>query len=364
VLANHTNSVASYEYGWCWRLGHPSRPMVLRYVAISNYQAASRASSTAIYSLVDEAVLDIPGSPPYGNQAANPVIFRLDRGMPLYSSAAGANTPLTDLGGYLVVASDDQPGQEYFTATIICTRTTGTTYLQNLTFLVFRSPTSPAWNAVLFRSYGDFGFTATIDGFCWNAAGPVLAPLAMTPALTVGVSAGLNVLADNLELLPAISTVSPWIPNSEVPRLLLPQVLWGGMTNNSGALQKLPVPGRDTTAYQLQRPSLSATARDLFVEVAPDAAVLPGWEAITVLPWTATPADLYLMPQPRPLPLLSGPSGVADLLVEWPNGAAAFPGVQQHPVYSALASGGSGGGNGGGGGSRPSSGVLWPRGSG
>lgn len=197
-------------------------------------------------------------------------------------------------------------------------------------------------------------------GFCWNSAGPIVAGLAMVPGPTTGVSNGLNQLADQLEIFPAISSALPWAYSRQVERLMLPGVLWAGPTSLSQALQKLAVPGRSTVAYQLLRPTQGNAGRDLWIEVEPSAGVLSGWSAITTMPWVAPAAELSFWPQPTPLPMLTGPNGAADFVTEWPNQVGGLPGVQQHPVYgqSLDAGGGDGCGN-----DRPGSGVLWPRGS-
>lgn len=359
VLASHADSVDQYEYGWVWRLGHPTRPTALRYVSYSSYQASSSFDGSAPWCLYDEAVLDVPGTPPYGYFYAT-AHFKLSRGMSAYTSSASGYQPITDLGGYLVVVYDDKPGREYFSATVMNTRNgTNVDSMQNHTFLVFRSPGRPEWNGALFRSHGSWTLPASVDAFCWNSAGPVLAPLAMTAIATAGTFTGSSVLADQLELLPALSTVPPWTHDSQVQRLMMPSVLWCGITGTASALQKMAVPGRSSTVYQLLRPTNGNVGKsDLWIEVAADATVLPGWSALDDLPWIAPLPGLALNPQPVPLPLLSGPASTPDWVSEWPNSAAGMVGVQQHPIYAQAPGGGGGGGS-----ERPGSGVLWPRGS-
>jgi hypothetical protein len=78
------------------------------------------------------------------------------------------------------------------------------------------------------------------------------------------------------------------------------------------------------------------------------------------LPWTTVPDRLSFCPLLTPGPVAMGPATGPDFLIDWSTAALGAAGVRQHPFYAKQLQGGGGIG---GGSDRPSTGVLWPRGS-
>jgi hypothetical protein len=346
ALRSHADATGSTSYGFCWRLGHPVNPLVVSFHNVSIVQGYSASSSSALLRIGLAAdLIDDTSNGGYG--AFTVTIVSINRGLSHYGPAG--SPAIAGLEGVLVVAFDDTPGAEFFSATF--GRLGGDTYSQNLTVMLFRSPATSGWNFWFHRARAYVGLSGTHDRYSWVGD----TPQQVSPA---GGAYQLQQLNSPGEWWRPVSNSGPITWNTAVPRLLLPSFFWIGDNQKDDVrrLGRFADPGGGGTFYQLG--SSGGYTDDLWFRLpsSPSPVVLTGWSSIGSLPWTTLGDRLSVVPLPIDPVALVGAAAGSDGVTDWSATAAGIGGMQQHPLYSQQPAGSGGGGNG-----RPAAGVLWPR---
>lgn len=360
VLRSHASASGTTRFGYVWRLGHPTAPVLL-HVSNSNVrQGYNYASSSAVFQLALEAA--------YSNDSSNDgygsfsgTLFQQNAGLTYYGPGG---TPALTYGGVLLVLMDPSPGQEVFSCTIGATGSDS--YQGNQTLVLFRTPHTSNWNVLLFISEVSGGLSASSACYLAIEDGYVSASLAPAPP-----TGNTQQLLRGLGFLPALQTTGSFSANRIQPRIPLPEWFWVGTNAHTSPrrFSRTSSPAGTGTFYQLGAAGSATSSRDLWLLLpAGTPAATPEWGTVGALPWTSITDRLSFCPLAPLEPLLIGGTTQNDFLTDWPGLAAGAPGMEQHPFFSLQLQGPGGGGSGGGedggssgGSSRPSTGVLWPR---
>jgi len=361
ILRNHASATGTSRYGYVWRLGHPSAPVLLRFSNSGNRQGYNLSSSSAQFQLALESTYSNDSSTDgYGSFSST--LFQLNAGLTHYGPDG---SPSQSWGGVLLVLMDTTPGQEFFSYTL--GPTGAEIYQGNQTLVLFRTPHSSNWNVHVFLSevyggqgYSDNGFLAINDSYVSGF---------LSPAPPSGNN---QQLVRGLGFTPAVQATGSFSANRLQPRIQLPSCFWLGTNAHTDPrrFSRTSSPIGNGTFYQLGAAGSVSFSRDLWLLLPTGTpAAMTGWGTVGALPWTSISDRLSFCPLAPLEPLLLGGSAQNDFVTDWPGLAAGAPGVAQHPFFSlqlqGSGSGSGGGGSGGGetGGSRrPSTGVLWPRG--
>jgi hypothetical protein len=355
VLRNHASATGATNFGFVWRLGHPTTPQILSFHTVSLLQGSSASDSSALLRLGHASDwIDDTSNGGYGSLPGHLLLLNASAG---FSHYGPTGTPLVPgLEGTLIVAFDPTPGVEFFLATVL--RPGEDSRSLNLSILLFRSPGASGWCLLLHRSNALGGLFGSTELRSWTGHNPTFGHR------LVGVNATQQLNAP-IHWLPLPSANGPVPFNSIQPRLALPTVLWCGDNQHSDPrrLGRFTDPAGGGTFFQLGAAGGFINDYWLRVPSSPAPSVLSGWGAIGALSWRTVSDRLSVMALPPLAPSLIGPASVPDLVTDWSANIAGLAGVQQHPLYAQqLAAAGLGGGTGGGGGSgRPATGVLWPR---
>ncbi|WP_094556721.1 hypothetical protein [Synechococcus sp. 1G10] len=346
IVKDHNSATGATNFGYVWRLGHPVNPVLLSFYNTSKVQGYNAVSSSALLRLGLESV--------YTNDSSNggfgtfaSTLFSVNAGLSHY---APDGSPAVDYGAMLLVLQDTAPGREFFCYSIAPIG--ADTYTQNHTMVLFRSPATSGWNIYFNRSYAYVGMFYSLNAYIWN--NNTLAACSVLPYALGGVqqlSQGYGLYAN--------TTSGLFQPGTIQPRVVLPDCLWLGSNEltDPRRLGRASSPAGGGTFYQLAAAYGGAT--DLwFLQPTGTPAALAGWSTVGSLPWTTVPDRLSFCPMAPLQPLAMGPTSAPDFLTDWSTVAVGAAGVRQHPFYAKQLQGSSGGGGSG----RPSSGVLWPRG--
>lgn len=349
VLKTHNSAQGATIFGYVWRLGHPVNPHILR--VLNTTKAQGSTASTASLTVqcgpetnwVDDTVGTFGG---YGNFSM--AATNANMGMSYYGPSG---SPTYDAPGRLIVFMDTTPGGKEFFAYNIAT-TGGDTYAANHTLILYRSAGSSGWNVYAHRSAALAGMSESRNAMVWN--NNVVVHGATYPVMPTGteqlLSTGLGVIQ------------GPFGPGqifeyrTKAERITLPSIFWFGSNQitDPRRLGRVTNPGGPGTFYQLGAAGNTGNL-DVWCLVPPGAAQLAGWNTIgSLTSWQTFPDRLNFAPEVPRGPVLMGPDTGPDFLMDWSSIAAGGPGVAQHPIYALQ--------QGSGGSRRPSSGVLWPRG--
>ena len=354
VVKDHSSATGTTNFGYVWRLGHPLNPVLLSFYNTSKLQASSSTPSTATFRLgLESAYTNDSSNGGYGTFSAT--LANVSAGLSHY---APDGSPVVDLGAFLLVQMDTEPGKEFFCYTIAPIGSD--LYTQNHTMLLFKSPASSGWNIYFNRSYSYLGMFASVNGYVWNNDTMLAASVVPVPP-----ASNEQQLIRGCGLYAAGTTSGIFSPGAVTPRLNLPDCFWLGSNQLSDPrrLGRASKPGGGGSFYQLA--AATSGVMDLwYLQPTSTPAALASWSTIGSLPWLTVPDRLSFCPLAPAQPLATGPSSPPDFIWDWPLTALGAPGLRQHPFYAKQFSGSGGGGGGSGSGGRPSSGVLWPRGNG
>ncbi|MCP9915239.1 hypothetical protein [Cyanobium sp. ATX 6F1] len=346
VVKDHNSASGVTNFGYVWRLGHPVNPVLLSFYNTSKVQGYNASSSTALLRLGLESAYTIDSSNGgYGTFAST--LHSVSAGLSHY---AADGSPAIDYGAMLLVLMDTAPGREFFCYSIAPIG--ADTYTQNHTMVLFRSPATSGWNVFFNRSNAYVGMFYSQNSYIWN--NNTLVSCSVMPYALGGVqqlSQGYGLYAN--------PTSGLFQPGTIQPRVVLPDCLWLGDNQLSSPrrLGRVSSPAGGGTFYQLAAAYGGAT--DLwFLQPTGTPAALALWSTVGSLPWETVPDRLSFCPLAPLQALGMGPAAAPDFLTDWSMSALGAAGVRQHPFYAKQLQGSGGGG----GGSRPSSGVLWPRG--
>jgi hypothetical protein len=353
ILRNHASATGTTRFGYVWRLGHPTAPVLLRFSNSAKRQGWDTSSSSAQFQLaLESAYSDDSSTDGYGSFSST--LFQANAGLTHYGPDGA---PSQNWGGLLLVLMDTTAGREFFSYTLGATG--AEIYQSNQTLVLFRTPHSSNWNVYVFiaevyggQSYSELAYLAINDGY----ASAFLAPIPP--------SGNSQQLVSGLGLMPAVQVSGSFSTSRLQPRLQLPGCFWLGTNAHSEPrrLARTSSPAGNGTFYQLGAAGSASWSRDLwFLLPSGTPAAMPGWGAVSALPWTTLSDRLSFCPLAPLEQLLLGGTAQNDFVTDWPGLAAGAPGVAQHPFFSLQPQGSGGGGGAGAGSSRPSTGVLWPR---
>lgn len=362
VLRSHASATGSTRFGYVWRLGHPTAPVLLHVSNSNARQGYNYASSSAVFQLaLESAYSNTSSTDGYGSFSAT--LFQQNAGLTYYGPGG---TPALTYGGALLVLMDTSPGREVFSYTIGATGSDS--YQGNQTLVLFRTPHTSNWNVLLFISevYGGLGTTSP----CYLAIDDGYVSASLAPAPPTGNN---QQLLRGLGFLAGLQSTGSFSANRVQPRISLPECFWVGTNAHSDPrrFSRASSPLGNGTFYQLGAAGSATSSRDLWLLLptgTPPA--MPGWGTVDVLPWMGISDRLSFCPLAPLEPLLIGATTQNDFVTDWPGLAVGAPGMAQHPFFSLQlqgtdggggGSGESGGGGSSGGSSRPSTGVLWPR---
>ncbi|MCP9841428.1 hypothetical protein KBY93_12405 [Synechococcus sp. J7-Johnson] len=349
-LKDHTAATGTTSFGYVLRLGHPVNPMVLRYYNTTKSQGSSASSSSASLALgLASNWTDDGLNGGYGTFSTT--VASLSSGLSYYGPSG---SPVYDAAGRLVVMMDTTPGGKEFFAYNIAT-TSGDTYAQNHTFILFRSPASSGWSVALLRSQALAGMFESRNFYTWSNNVMVAAP--SWPNVPSGLE---QLLTTGLGLIPGGNGPGQLFEyRTKQERVSLPSLFWFGSNQitDPRRLSRVTNPSGPGVFYQLGA-AMNSGGMDCWILVPSSTAAMAGWNTIGSLSsWQTFPDRLYFGPEVPRGAVLMGPDAGPDFLVDWSSVAMGGPGVLQHPIYSLQQ--GTGGGS-----QRPSTGVLWPRGNG
>ncbi len=347
VIKDHSAATGAITYGYVWRLGHPQTPVLLSFSNSSKVQGYNSSSSSARLQLaLESAYTNDSSNGGYGSFSAT--LFSVNAGLSHYASDG---TPAWDLAGFLLIQADTTPSREFFCYTIAPIGTDINT--QNHTLLLFRSPAVSGWSVVLNRSNSYTGMFYSQNSYTWSNNALVAASIIPLPPTGSDqqLIRGCGLYANTSSGL--------FAPGILQPRIALPDCFWLGSNQLSDPrrLGRVSNPGGAGTFYQLAAAYSGAT--DLWYLNPPGTQPRAGWDTVGSLPWQTIPDRLSFCPLLTPGPVAMGPAVGPDFLIDWSTAALGAPGVRQHPFYPKQLQGGGGSGGGSG---RPSTGVLWPRG--
>ena len=348
VIKDHSAATGAITYGYVWRLGHPQTPVLLSFSNSSKVQGYNSSSGSARLQLGLESTYSNDSSNGgYGSFSSS--LFSVNAGMSHY---APDGTPAWDLAGFLLIQADTTPGREFFCYTIAPTGTDINT--QNHTLLLYRSPAASGWSVIFNRSNSYAGMFYSLNSYTWSNNALVAASIIPLPP-----TGNEQQLIRGCGLYVGASGTGAFSHGTMQPRIALPDCFWLGSNQHTDPrrLGRVTNPGGPGTFYQLAAAYSGAT--DIWYLHPPDTQPRPGWDTVASLPWTTISDRLSFCPLLTPDPVAMGPATGPDFLTDWSTAALGAPGVRQHPLYAKQL---QGGGASGGGSTRPSTGVLWPRG--
>jgi hypothetical protein len=347
IVKDHNAATGTTNFGYIWRLGHPLNPYLLRFYNTSRNQGSSASSSTASFSLALESAYSDDGT--FGGYGTfSSTLATISAGMSYYGPGG---SPVFNADGRLIVLMDTTPGAEFFCYNIATT--SGDTYAQNHTLMLWRAPASSGWNVGVLRSQALAGMFESRNFYCYS--NNLLQAASTYPITPSGLE---QMLVTGVGLIPSgFGPGQLFAYGTKQERLPFPSVFWFGSNQitDPRRLGRVSNPGGPGTFYQLGA-AINSGGMDCWVLVPPSTPAMAGWNTIGSLSsWQTMPDRLYFCPAAPPGPVLMGPVLGPDFLTDWSPVAMGAPGVAQHPFYAQQE--GAGGGS-----RRPSTGVLWPRG--
>ena len=346
LLKDHQSATGTTSFGYVLRLGHPLNPVLLRFFNTSTNQTFNASATTANLALGLASTWSDDGlNGGYGTFSAT--VASINAGMSYYSPTGN---PANSSDGRLIVMMDTTPGGHEFFSYNIAT-TNGDTYAQNHTLILFRSPATSGWNVALLRSMALAGMFESRNFYTWS--NDVMVPAVAQPSISLSTE---QLLTRGIGLIPTGHGPGQLFAyRSKQERVNLPPLFWFGSNQISAPrrLGRVSNPGGPGTFYQLNAAGLSAF--DCWILLPPATPTLAGWNTIgSLTSWDTFPDRLNFAPEVPRGPVLMGPDLGPDFLMDWSAAAMGGPGVAQHPLYAQQQQGS--------GSRRPTTAVLWPRG--
>lgn len=363
VVRSHADATAN-RWGYLWQLGHPVQPGHLWFITDSPTaqgalpQGDTQSSNSAVFGSADASTYNHgTGSGGYGSHSNSTTS---STGLAYLDTTAGS---YSNVGAILLIAQNTIPGQEFICWTL---KTYGGNeeLHRDCCHGLYRSPASSGWCslAVFPATARQFYGQVLHHGYTGNRFGGLTSTLGSS-SYTSGhqLRSGLSVSQSDfvLEL--------EGLLNAPVPQIQLPLHLYLGVTSTRGVTTHFGrVTRPDGVMLQLGQRSSNIDIW-LWVPAGTGHSQSSPWISPLGLSQWRESNELHFITSPPPQDLHFLPA-VADFQRHFPPMSAA--GTRQHPQQGPLldSSGGGGGGDNGGdtgGGSassRPSSGLLWPRG--
>ncbi|MFU8886243.1 MAG: hypothetical protein ACNA8O_12400 [Cyanobacteriota bacterium] len=357
VIRSHADATAN-RWGFTWRLGHPTDPGQIWFTTESlTAQGDTQSSSSAQFGYAKASTFsDTTSNGGYGSYSNSTV----------FSTALAyldTTTSYTNVGAILLIAHDTTPGAEFFCWAL---KTFGGNedLHRDSCHAVYKSPGTTGWHSIAIfpKTAKQFYGQTVLLGYTGEQFTSFSAPFSSA------IPTGSQQLRSRMTLGFFESTLeAQGLLNTPPPLVQLPPQLFIGSTSLIGPTThfgKVTFP--DGVMLQLGQRS---TDRDVWLWVP------SGTSHNQSSPWTSA-LGLSQWRESNELNfVVGGPAGDMQFLPASPDFIRNFPhmsavGARQHPQQGPLLSssggggGGSGGGDGetGGGPTRPSTGLLWPRG--
>ncbi|MCX5955864.1 MAG: hypothetical protein NTW51_05525 [Cyanobacteria bacterium] len=363
VIRSHADANAT-RWGYTWQLGHPIEPAHLWFHVESpttsgaTLQGESQTYSSGQFGSAKASTFSNNtsngGYGAYSNSVAN------SAGLAYIDSTI---TGATSIGAILLIAQDTTPGREFFCWTL---KTTGGNdeLHRDCCHALYKSPGTTGWCslAVFPRTSRQSYETVALHGYSGNRFG------SLPPSISASLHSNGHQLRSGIAIGHYDLVLDPQgLLDSPPPLIQLPAPLFIGSTTIRGASTHFgKVTRPDGVMLQLGQRSL---AHDiwLWLPSGTSHSQVSPWMSVFALSYWRECNELHFI---SGLPLGGLPpqgiqliTGTADFIRNFPPMSAA--GTNQHPQQGPLlsSSGSEGdGGDGSGALSRPTTGLLWPRG--